>query len=95
MSRITKKDLIAEIERVNKELLESGSEFFYHYFPRNSNHYVDLYMRNVKAIDVEFKQCPHSSSTRNNGNGFGYDTPRAIIERLHEESTYYIGKKAN
>lgn len=95
MARITKKDLIEEIEEVNKELLNSGSEFFYHYSPRNSNHYVDLYMRNVKNTDVEFKQCTSSLSTKNNGSGFGYDTPRALISRLREEHTYYLGKKAN
>ena len=43
MSRITKSNLIAEIEEVNQELKESGSAYEYRYQSRNNYHAVDLY----------------------------------------------------
>lgn len=42
-ARITKSNLLAEINEVNEELKNSGSVFEYRYQSRNNYHAVDLY----------------------------------------------------
>lgn len=79
MSRITKSNLIAEIEDVNQLLTESGSIYQYKYNSRNDYHAVDLMrwedgrLKVVKLLDCA-------------------EPPKVLISKLIDDYHYYMGK---
>jgi hypothetical protein len=78
MSRITKSNLIAEIEKVNNLLKESGSIYRYKYQSRNNYHAVDLErfegdrFKTVKCLDCA-------------------EPPKVLILKLLNDYKYYLG----
>lgn len=99
MSNVTKNNLIAEIESLNKKLLESGSEFFYRYGHRNNVHVVDLYK--LSRICAE-KECNKGVAfTQDHRNPIvvceeqvcGGQAPVRLIERLQAHHVRLLGLK--
>ncbi|MBL4909049.1 MAG: hypothetical protein JKX78_03660 [Alteromonadaceae bacterium] len=80
-SRTTVTNLRAEIQEVNLELVQSGSDYRYQYGSRNGYHAVDL-MRveaDKKWYMVSCLDCA--------------ETPRVLIGKLNDGFAYYLGRK--
>ena len=80
-TRTTITNLRAEIQQVNLELIQSGSEYRYQCGSRNGYHAVDL-MRvesDKKWYMVSCLDCA--------------ETPRVLIGKLQDDYSYYLGRK--
>ena len=79
MVRITKTNLISEIEDVNNILKESGSSYRYNYQSRNNYHAVDLErfegdcFKTISCLDCA-------------------EPPKVLILKLLNDYRYYLGE---
>lgn len=58
MARITVANLKAEIEEVNQKLKDSGSDYWYRYWPRNGYHAVDIHTNNGMVNNLDAAEPP-------------------------------------
>ena len=79
-TRITVTNLRSEIQDINLELIQSGSDYRYQYGSRNGYHAVDL-------CRVEADKKWHMVSCLDCA-----ETPRVLIGKVRDDYTYYLGR---